>query len=222
MGWVRLVFIKGCLVWPLGLLISHKRLYSVSVALSSLSAAQMLPSAPIKRMLCACIRLSQSLNSSGFPADHPIGSFWPSKITFGVDYMLSVASPNYSSALRWSPTAAETARGAIVRDASMVTKKTQTQQNSQLRVFFPPTSRGNEQWYIAEHLFWIYYLHQNLEDPRTQLGKIHFYKSLVTFSFFLTAVSSKWQNITRTCSIQSHLQMFLTARNRSGQHRHNY
>lgn len=38
-----------------------------------------------------------------FPADHPTGRFWLSKITFWVDYTLFTASPNYSSALRWPP-----------------------------------------------------------------------------------------------------------------------
>lgn len=73
--WVRLVLIMGCLVRPLRVLSIHKRLQSVFAALHSLSTAQMLPSALIKRMLCVCIRLSQSVNSSGFYRRSPHWSF---------------------------------------------------------------------------------------------------------------------------------------------------
>lgn len=49
-----------------------------------------------------CVRFSQSVNSSGFTRRSPHRSFfWPSKITFWVDYTLSAASPNYSPEQRW-------------------------------------------------------------------------------------------------------------------------
>lgn len=49
-----------------------------------------------------CVRFSQSVNSSGFTRRSPHCSFfWPSKITFWVDYTLSAASPNYSPEQRW-------------------------------------------------------------------------------------------------------------------------
>lgn len=73
--WVRLVFIMGCLAWPLGVLSTHERLQSVFAALRSLSTVQMLPSALIKRMLCVCVCLSQSVNSSGFSRRSPHWSF---------------------------------------------------------------------------------------------------------------------------------------------------
>lgn len=71
--WVRHVFIMGCLVWPLGVLSAQRRLWSVFVALCSLSTAQMLPSALIKRAPCVCF--SQPLNSSGFSRRSPHWSF---------------------------------------------------------------------------------------------------------------------------------------------------
>lgn len=49
---------------------------SASLAPHSLSAAQMLPSAPMRRMPCACVfALSQSANSSGFFHTSPHRSF---------------------------------------------------------------------------------------------------------------------------------------------------
>lgn len=48
-----------------------------------------------------CMLFPSQWTHLAFPADHPIGRFWLSKITFWVDYMLSAASPNYSPVLRW-------------------------------------------------------------------------------------------------------------------------
>lgn len=73
--WVRLVFTVGCLVWPLRVLSTNERLQRVFPALCSLSTAQMLPSARIRGMLCVCVRLSQSVNSSGFSRRSPHWSF---------------------------------------------------------------------------------------------------------------------------------------------------
>lgn len=63
------------------------------MALPSLSPA------PIKRMLRGCVRLSQSVNSSGFPADQPIGRFRLSKITF--DLIIPYPLPVQITALCW-------------------------------------------------------------------------------------------------------------------------
>lgn len=58
---------------------------------------------------CTCV--SQPLQQSGFSrTSPPIGHFWPSKITSGVDYMLSSASPNYSPAFRSTASSQKTAR----------------------------------------------------------------------------------------------------------------
>lgn len=71
--WARLVFIMVGLVWPLGVLSTHRRLRSVFVALCSLSTAQMLPSPLIKGAPCVCF--SQEVNSSGFSHRSPHWSF---------------------------------------------------------------------------------------------------------------------------------------------------
>lgn len=110
---------------PQGTERTQERLQSVSAAPRSLSAA--LTSAPIKRMLCVCVRLffSQSVNSSGFSRRSPHWSFfWPSKITF-FGLIIRYPLPVQITALCWDGprTATETARWANVHDASTVTKR---------------------------------------------------------------------------------------------------
>lgn len=62
----------------------------------------------------ACV--SQLLQQSGLSrTSPPIGHFWPSKITSGVDYMLSSASPNYSPVLR--STASSQRNGVVSKHA---------------------------------------------------------------------------------------------------------
>lgn len=70
-----------------------------------------------------CVCFSQSVNSSGFTRRSPHCSFfWPSKITFWVDYTLSAASPNYSPEQRQP----EKRRGEQTRPiASAVTEWTE-------------------------------------------------------------------------------------------------
>lgn len=79
----RLVFIRGPLARPLGG--------------AELSYLYLPPS--IRRLRCS--NISQPLRESVFSrTSPPIGHFQPSKITSGVDYTLSSASPNYSPACR--------------------------------------------------------------------------------------------------------------------------
>lgn len=95
---VSLVFIMGCLAWPLRVPSAHTS-WGDSF---QLCAHYLLPK-------CCHLLPSEKLafpsqwTHLAFPTHHPIGRFWLSKITFWVDYTLSTASPNYSSVLRWSP-----------------------------------------------------------------------------------------------------------------------
>lgn len=107
--WTRLVFIMGCLVWPLRVLSTHERLQSISVAPRSLSTVRMVPS---KECCVHALAFPSQWTHLAFAADHPSGRFWLSKITFWVDYTLSAASSNYSFALRWAP---NSHRSSVVR-----------------------------------------------------------------------------------------------------------
>lgn len=68
--------------------------------------------------ICCLTRsnISQPLRESGFSrTSPPIGHFQPSKITSGVDYTLSSASPNYSPARRC--TASSQGNGVVSKHA---------------------------------------------------------------------------------------------------------
>lgn len=90
-----------------------------------------------------------------FPADHPIGRFWLSKITFWVDYTLYTASPNYSSVLRWP---VNSHRNGVVSECARCKhgdRENQGQQNSQLHGFleqpFSQTDKQQNTTFVWHH-----------------------------------------------------------------------
>lgn len=93
----------------------------------------MLPSAPIKRMLCVCARLSQSVNSSGFCRRSPQWSFLAVQNNFlGWLYAICCQFKLQLCAQIWPQRATETAWCARCKHSD---RENRGQCNSQLRGF---------------------------------------------------------------------------------------
>lgn len=149
--WLRLVFIMGCLVWPLRVLSAHKRGCRAALRLRARYLLHNCCHLLWSKECCVCtFAFSQSVNSSGFSRRSPHWSFfWLSKITFWVDYTLSTASPNYSSVLRWPP---NSHRSGVVSDCARCErgdKENRGQRNSQLHGFLEQTLQRD--WWAAKH-----------------------------------------------------------------------